>query len=316
MATAPDGREWRAEPRRPEVVEWARAPQKPTNWYGMILRAALVLVVGVALGIALFRPAPQAANTAPTKLEAISSDPRGQLFTKHCRDLLSVKGTDVPCRAEADRRVLIITSPRLTHISALKFMSTQRRAVQDAGFDTISFWNGKKLPDAVYAENFVVDLDRAAQQVRDFSRPAVPHPSFRMHTFDVDLGISYVVPVGTTDEQLRSLLWFFREKVRTHHFREIGITRPPATRDGKPGYDDGFLAVYRGDRCAEALSFNYRGPCDDNGTYGEAAGYSWGNQADDPCAECRSPDHDDGYIRAAGKTIQVFHYTDNWQPGK
>jgi len=32
------------------------------------------------------------------------------------------------------------------------------------------------------------------------------------------------VPVNTIDEQLKSLLWQFREKVRSHQFEDIGLT--------------------------------------------------------------------------------------------
>src|ERR1700677_5160472 len=56
------------------------------------------------------------------------------------------------------------------------------------------------------------------------TRPPTPPQKFKINKFKND-GISptsVVVPTSTTDEQLKSLIWFFREKVRSHDFKSLG----------------------------------------------------------------------------------------------
>jgi hypothetical protein len=123
------------------------------------------------------------------------------------------------------------------------------------------------------------------------SRPSIPPPKFRIYKFKND-GISptsVVVPVSTTDEQLRSLLWLFREKVRSHEFRSIGIKEQ----------HDGIFAVYRGEKCANEQFIDTNGPCG----YGEHddAVYQWGIEGD--------YNKDSGSIH---DTV-VFDYKDGWQ---
>lgn len=45
------------------------------------------------------------------------------------------------------------------------------------------------------------------------NRPATPPPKYRVYRSKLDEGTSVVVSPATTDDQLRSLLWLFREKV-------------------------------------------------------------------------------------------------------
>lgn len=140
----------------------------------------------------------------------------------------------------------------------------------------------------------------------------VPPPKFRLFKFKVDEPTTYVVPVETTDDQLRSLLWFFRQKVRGGEFKDIGITQPTSKQWGAYGYNSGMLVVYRGTKCAnegyisliQAEKGNL-GPCG----YGEhdAAYYQWGIQAD--------PSKDEAGIKTTnGDTQTVFDFSDNWQP--
>jgi hypothetical protein len=114
---------------------------------------------------------------------------------------------------------------------------------------------------------------------------------------------SVVVPVDATDEQLKSLLWFFREKVRSHQFKDIGLMQATAKQWGNKGYLSGMLSVYRGERCANEVYINTNGPCG----YGEHddALYQWGIEAD--------PNKDSGSIRVKGHEIAVFDYKDGWQ---
>jgi len=142
--------------------------------------------------------------------------------------------------------------------------------------------------------------------------PLAPPPKFRVYRAKTDEAVSYVVPVQTTDEELKSLLWFFRRKVRTGQFKELGITRPTSKQWGEDSYLSGSLIVYRGAKCAseeyisdQELNQGYLGPCG----YGDHsdAGYQWGLSGDsqEDSADIRTKD---------GEFMVVFNYKDNWQP--
>ena len=142
--------------------------------------------------------------------------------------------------------------------------------------------------------------------------PAIPPPSFHIFKFKTDGQTTYVVPVDTSDDQLKSLLWLFRSSVRTANFQKIGITQPTTRQWGQLGYTSGDLVVYRGTKCANEgyiteaeLEKGKLGPCG----YGEHddAYYQWGIDAD--------PNKDDaGIVDKNGNTIAVFDYKDNWHP--
>jgi hypothetical protein len=134
-------------------------------------------------------------------------------------------------------------------------------------------------------------------------RPIVPPPKFHIHRFKVDEPTAIVVPVNTTDEQLKSLLWLFRDKVRSHRFNDIGLTQPTAKQWGNKGYKSGMLVVYRGEKCANEGYVNKIGPCG-YGDHDDAA-YQWGIEAD--------PDKDSASIRVKGENTAVFDYKDGWQ---
>jgi hypothetical protein len=147
-------------------------------------------------------------------------------------------------------------------------------------------------------------------QPREANLNKVPPPKFSVFKSKTDMPTSYVVPVGTTDEQLRSLLWFFREKVRAGQFSDIGIAQPTETGFGEYGYKSGMLVVFRGATCANEdyvsdaqIEKGNLGPCG----YGEHddAYYQWGVDGD--------PNKDDAGIRSKdGDTVQVFDYKDDW----
>ena len=120
---------------------------------------------------------------------------------------------------------------------------------------------------------------------------------------------SIVVPLSTTDDQLKSLLWFFREKVRSQQFKEIGLTQPTNKQWGKKDYASGMLTVYRGTKCANEqyvtdaqIAKGSLGPCG----YGEHddAYYQWGIDGD-PTKDVGALSHSD-----AGDTL-VFDYHNN-----
>lgn len=132
-----------------------------------------------------------------------------------------------------------------------------------------------------------------ATQQSQAVRPSTPPPKFRIYKFRNDdfSPTSIVVSVATSDEQLRSLLWFFREKVRAHDFKSIGI----------PPQNDGIFSIYRGEKCANEAFLNAIGPCG----YGEHedADYQWGIEGD--------YNKDEGSIRKGD--VLVFDYKDGWQ---
>ena len=134
-------------------------------------------------------------------------------------------------------------------------------------------------------------------------RPTVPPPKFGIYKFKPDGAVSVVVPVNTTDEQLKSLLWFFRDKVRSHQFKDIGLTHGTSKQWGNIGYLSGMISVYRGEKCANEPFADNVGPCG----YGEHddAYYQWGIDGDQ--------NKDGGSIVVKGNDVQVFDYKDGWQ---
>lgn len=143
----------------------------------------------------------------------------------------------------------------------------------------------------------------SASAQTQISRPAVPPPKFRIYKFVIDEGVSVVVPINTTDEQLKSLLWLFREKVRSHHYKDIGLTHGTSKQWGSVGYLSGMISVYRGEKCANEPFAESTGPCG----YGEHddAYYQWGIDGDQ--------NKDAASIVTKGNDVTVFDYHDGWQ---
>lgn len=140
-------------------------------------------------------------------------------------------------------------------------------------------------------------------------QPTIPPPKFRVYRSKLDEGTSVVVSPSTSDEQLKSLLWLFREKVRSHRFRDVGILQPTSKQWGQEGYLSGMIVVYRGNKCAsELFSDSGLGPCG----YGDhsAAEYQWGLLVNGAF----NTNADSGEMTASdGTTETVFDYHDGWQ---
>lgn len=130
-----------------------------------------------------------------------------------------------------------------------------------------------------------------------FQKPNVPRPRYHIYRQVPKSGlISVVVTRATTDEQLKSLLWFFREKVRAHELRELGMTKRLES--------GGIIIVYRGEKCANEEFIDQLGPCG----YGDHndAHYQWGIHGD--------ANQDAAYLRNKnGQETLVFDSSDNWQ---
>lgn len=140
-------------------------------------------------------------------------------------------------------------------------------------------------------------------------QPTIPPPKFRVYRSKLDEGTSVVVSPSTSDEQLKSLLWFFREKVRAHRFKDVGILLPTSKQWGQEGYLSGMIVIYKGNKCAsELFTDSGLGPCG----YGDhsAAEYQWGLLVDGVF----NTDADSGEMTASDGTIAtVFDYHDHWQ---
>lgn len=187
-----------------------------------------------------------------------------------------------------------------------------------------STWLGKAAP-LIIAAAALTGCDRAAS-VQNSSQetttartaaPSVPPPHFRVYRAKVNTAVVFVVPPGTNDEQIKSLLWLFREKVRSRRFKELGVTQPTVSRDERfaatgghdSGYRLGIFEVYRSENCA-AEEFSNADPCGEGGHW--AARYRWGVLA----GQEGDSDKDDATIRLGGRTTEVFSYKTNWQPPK
>jgi hypothetical protein len=110
--------------------------------------------------------------------------------------------------------------------------------------------------------------------------------------------VSVVVPTKTTDDQLRQLILYIRDRVRAGQFKAIGIKKPTNTnRRGELDYSAGTVIVYRGERCASEELVDSLGPCG----YGDhsAAWYQWGIGG--------VPNNDSGGIKSKdGVVVKVF----------
>jgi hypothetical protein len=119
------------------------------------------------------------------------------------------------------------------------------------------------------------------------ARTDVTLPKFHLFKSLKDAPISYTVKVKTTDEELKSLLWSFREKVRGGRFKEFEIMRPISKQWDEYGYKSDMLLIYRGSQCANEQYISLEdakkgrlGPCG----YGEHddASYQWGIEVTGP----------------------------------
>jgi len=111
------------------------------------------------------------------------------------------------------------------------------------------------------------------------------------------LSVSIVVPVNTTDDQLRSLLWLFREKVRSRQFADLGLKSTEWESS-----NSGVVEFYRGAKCANE-DYVVKGPCG-QGSH-TAAYYHWGLESD--------PSKDAGYLQQKNEDeTLVFDFKDGW----
>lgn len=132
---------------------------------------------------------------------------------------------------------------------------------------------------------------------KESARPSIPPPQFKLFKEDQGMGTVFVVPVATTNEQLISLLWYFRDIVRSRDFSQLGLTRPP---DFPAVGSGGLFNVYRGSRCAnEAYEVH---PVCGNDPH-TAAYFQWGLD--------RDMNRDAGYIQGrSGQDELIFGYRD------
>jgi len=147
-------------------------------------------------------------------------------------------------------------------------------------------------------------------QAPEINFPKAPPLKFRVFRFKIDVPTSYVVPLKTSDEEIKNLLWFFRRSVRAGDFKSIGITQPTTKQWGKLGYTSGMLDVFRGEKCAneehisdEQMAKGNFGPCG-RGEHDDAL-YQWGIDGD-------SYKDAAGIRTKNGGYVQIFDYKDDW----
>ena len=154
------------------------------------------------------------------------------------------------------------------------------------------------------------EAEKTTEPVATVNRPTEPPPKFRVYRSKMDEGTSVVVSPVATDEQLKSLLWLFRENVRSHHFKDIGMNSPTSLQWGKKGYLSGMITVYRGEKCAGENFPDTRGagPCG-QGDH-SAAYYQWGLLVDGVF----QTDADSAGVNSSdGTSTEIFSYKDHWQ---
>ena len=154
------------------------------------------------------------------------------------------------------------------------------------------------------------EAEKSTEPVATVNRPTEPPPKFRVYRSKIEEGTAVVVSPATTDEQLKSLLWLFREKVRSHHFKDVGINSPTSLQWGKKGYLSGMITVYRGEKCAneDFLDTKGAGPCGQGGH--SAAYYQWGLLVD---GKFQTDADSGGVTPSDGTSTEIFSYKDHWQ---
>lgn len=131
------------------------------------------------------------------------------------------------------------------------------------------------------------------------SKPSQPPPKFHILRQEAGLPIPVIVSRDVTEEQLHSLLWFFRQNVRARKFAQLGLKKP--TGPANTGFAAGMVEVFRDARYASEAFTRKEGE-----TSHADALYSWGLD--------RVADHDQAFVKGAGgSVIKVFDYSDNWQ---
>ncbi|MEO6802024.1 MAG: hypothetical protein ABI197_02130 [Granulicella sp.] len=130
-------------------------------------------------------------------------------------------------------------------------------------------------------------------------------PLFKVFRQKEDIPVSMVVAENTSDSQLKSLLWYFRNKIRSDKFSDLGINVPTSKQWGSGSYQSGMLVVFRGRRCANEV-FETKGPGICGTGEHDSAFYQWGID--------NNPRKDVGAIFSKDRTpVLVFDSNDNWQ---
>jgi hypothetical protein len=134
---------------------------------------------------------------------------------------------------------------------------------------------------------------------------AQTHPPFKLFLQKIDMPTILVVPETASDDQLKSLLWYLRTKIRASAFKDLSF-KPTATLYGIPGYLSGVVDIYRGQRCATEQYTPTGRPDPCGPSIHKSASYHWGD-GNDPTADGAS------LLSPTGTVTPVFDSTDLWQ---
>lgn len=108
------------------------------------------------------------------------------------------------------------------------------------------------------------------------ARPQIAPPKYRMIHQTAEWPGPFIVAVGTTDDELKSLLWDIRDKIRSHSYKELGLNEPSQSNRQ---YLSGMIEVFRGPKCAPEI-YNWERSC--------------ARKSDCPCGD---GDHNAGYYQ-------------------
>jgi hypothetical protein len=137
------------------------------------------------------------------------------------------------------------------------------------------------------------------------SVPTTPPIPFKIYKQVANKGVTVVVDKKATDDQIVSLMWYFRLKVRDHQFDELGIKPTVIGDDKQKNYNGGNVYFYRGAKCANEQFAKNGGSCGEEDH--EAAVFNWGVGGD--------PNSDSGVLmQAPDKVVPQFNSKDNWKP--
>jgi hypothetical protein len=143
------------------------------------------------------------------------------------------------------------------------------------------------------------DKTRQTESTGTTAKPTLPPPKFRVFRQEAGRPVSVVVAHTASDEDLRSLLWLFREKVRERRFSELGLKKEAGP--ASTGFSAGMIDVFRDVKYANEPFTRKEGEA----TRADAI-YGWGLD--------RVSDHDQAFVKGAdGSSVKVFDYSDNWQ---
>jgi hypothetical protein len=115
---------------------------------------------------------------------------------------------------------------------------------------------GSPVEPAKTPESSVASQDKSSPVIAS-ARPQIAPPKYRMIHQTAEWPGPFIVAVGTTDDELKSLLWDIRDKIRSHSYKDLGLNEPSQSNRQ---YLSGMIEVFRGPKCAPE-TYNWKSSC-------------------------------------------------------